>query len=66
MAIKKYDKLGKHAIYWVISSIENCYRATITSYYHIVIVWSKNRNFMLSYPYLPSSEARDIIIVFLK
>ena len=25
MAIKKYDKLGKHAIYWVIFSIENSY-----------------------------------------
>ena len=25
MAIKKYDKLGKHAIFWVIFSIENSY-----------------------------------------
>ena len=34
MAIKKYDKLGKHAIFWVIFSIENSYLVTITSYYH--------------------------------
>ena len=40
-AIKKYDKLGKHAVYWVIFSIENCYTATITSYYHCHIFQQK-------------------------
>ena len=41
MAIKKYDKLGKHAIYWVIFSIENSYTATITSHYDCHIFWRK-------------------------
>ena len=54
-AIKKYDKLGKHAVYWVIFSIENSfsdnYGLLSLSYFRVKI-----KNLMVTYIHLPAER----------